>query len=77
MNKFFKNIKKISEVLNIINTFILMLIIFLLVFIPIGLIRRLLTKSYFFKYDNVLTSYFKNSKLKKSSKVRNYYEKPF
>ena len=76
MNKFFKYIKKISEVLNIINTFILMLIIFLSVFIPIGLIRGLITKSYFFKYDNELTSYFKNRKLEISSKVRNYYEKP-
>ena len=77
MNKFFKNLKKISEVLNIINTIILMLIIFLLIFVPIGLIRRLFTKSYFFKYDNGLLSYFKNSKLKKSSKLRNYYERPF
>ena len=77
MNKIYINIKKLSKILNTLNTFFLMLIIFLFIFVPIGVVKRLLSRSYFFKYDDKLLSYFKNSNLKKNTKFKDYYEKPF
>ena len=77
MNKIYINIKKLSKILNTLNTFVLMFIIFLFIFVPIGVVKRLLTRSYFFKYDDKLLSYFKNSNLKKNTKLKDYYEKPF
>ena len=77
MYKIYINIKKLSKILNTLNTFVLMFIIFLFIFVPIGVVKRLLSRSYFFKYDDKLLSYFKNSNLKKNTKFKDYYEKPF
>ena len=78
MNLIYINLKKISSFLNVVNTTILMLILFIFIFTPIGILRKNTKKSNFLGFDKNVQTYYKQSDVKQSIvKTIKDYERPF